>query len=114
MPRKPISEASFTIRVIKAARSNDWQVMHVPDEAMRSAQCPGFPDLVLAHQPCGRLIVAELKTNNRQSRPTPEQKFWLKAFKTTATPTFIWRPTDYPLIEQLLSNCLHCKEIYHG
>ena len=67
----------------------------------------GYPDLTLRHSERG-VIIAELKSDRRSSKPTTEQWEWLMAFKSSMTPpdnpcaryrVHLWRPKDWPAIE---------------
>lgn len=60
----------------------------------------GFPDLVLAHPEKGRVIYAELKSDN--GRVTPEQVSWLDALSACGQETYVWRPDDITEIARLL------------
>jgi hypothetical protein len=47
-----------------------------------------------------RLLVAELKVG--KNKPTAAQAEWLSAFRAAGVPAFVWRPQDWPAIEQAL------------
>ena len=104
-----ISERSFTNDVIRFARSHNWEVFHIHDQDSyenyrKIATGSGFPDLIL-HRSDGQgkalMLVAELKTEAASSVMRPEQEQWLAAYKQFI-PTFVWRPSDWANIEQIL------------
>ena len=70
----------------------------------------GWPDLVLVRPRDRRLIFAELKADG--AKPTPEQERVLEVLESLAFPilaeqvaqieVYLWRPSDWPIIEQVL------------
>ena len=58
----------------------------------------GFPDLILCRN--SRLVVAELKSDTGSM--TQEQRVWLAAFREAGAETYLWRPLNWPLIEEVL------------
>ena len=95
-PEAGISEEAFQQAVIDLAKSRLWRVYHTRD-SRKSAK--GFPDLVMVRG--GRIIVAELKRSEKE-QPTADQATWLEEFGKTAAETFLWRPADWPEIEEAL------------
>lgn len=70
----------------------------------------GFPDFVAHHEDHG-ILIAELKSDRRESKPTPEQWDWLIAFRQSLTPpdnpyaksrVHLWRPVHWPAINTQL------------
>ena len=47
------------------------------------------------------MIIAELKTDADNSAVRPNQEEWLRAYEQFV-PTFVWRPSDWPEIQQVL------------
>lgn len=99
------SEADFTAQVLELARIRGWRRAHFrPARTAKGWRTAvqgdgvGFPDLVLIRG--SRLVVAELKTN--RGRVRPEQSEWLAAFVTAGAETYLWRPSDWPEIEEVL------------
>jgi len=91
-----ISEKEFQAQVLDLAKLSGWFCYHTHD-SRRSA--PGFPDLVLARPP--RLVFAELKSE--EGRLRPEQGGWLAALgRCEAVEARLWRPSDWPEIEEVL------------
>ncbi len=95
--RPPIAEA--------IARLRGWRSAHFrPARTARGWRTAvqgdgrGFPDLLLVRGSV--LLAAELKAG--RGRPTPEQAAWLAALEAVGVRTFVWRPTDWPAIEQTL------------
>jgi hypothetical protein len=89
------TEKQFTRQVIELAQIFGWRVYHTW-LSIRSAS--GFPDLCLVRG--NRLIFAELKSE--RGAPTPAQKGWLEALKQTSAEVYLWRPSDFDMIVELL------------
>lgn len=85
----------------------------------------GFPDLNLRHDSLG-IIVAELKSDRTNSRPTAKQIDWLLTFAYSLRPptnpyapsrAHLWRPAHWPAIDTQLGlsvdptecTCYICK-----
>ena len=100
-PARIEGEASFTDRLVKAGRSKGWSVMHVPERWVAESTAAGFPDIMMIHY-CGRVIVAELKTDRQRSQPRDEQRFWLSSLKKYIPETYLWRPKHWELIMKRL------------
>jgi hypothetical protein len=66
-----------------------WTMMHSPR---------GFLDVVMVRGE--RLIFAELKTN--KGMLTPYQQEWLDALKETKAEVYIWRPSDFNKIIEIM------------
>lgn len=101
-PSEPVDEKDFMAEVVKRAKALGWLVYHT--YSSRKSQ-PGFPDLVLLR--AGVMVVAELKTE--KGKTTAEQDTWLEAFHNLAAVAavsnvrvFLWRPQDWPQIEEVL------------
>lgn len=95
---------------MQAARWLGWQAWHFHDSrrivsrggrhiAIGDRNAAGFPDLALAH-PVHGFAVAELKTETGRLRP--KQRVALAALEAAGVQTFLWRPSDWPLIEEFL------------
>lgn len=118
-----MTEKQFQDKVVAYAILNGWLVHHVKPGMTGRGQWltnvqghPGFPDLVLAHP--GRwdinpargpvrpqIMFAELKA--AKGRTSEAQKKWLQTLDeisvlTTGVYVEVWRPSDWPRIEQLL------------
>jgi hypothetical protein len=50
--------------------------------------------------PYGQLLVAELKVG--KNKVTDEQQAWLDDFAEAGVPAYVWRPTDWKQIEEIL------------
>lgn len=99
-PRTP--EKDFQALVVDVARLFGWLIFH-PYDSRRST--PGWPDLSMARE--GELVFAELKTQS--GRVSPEQQVWLDLLASTGNRAFLWRPSDWPEIVDVLSGG-HLKE----
>lgn len=104
---KPTSEDGFLGTVIELARLRHWLVYHQRPARTRNGWrtaiqgAPGFPDLVLVRPATGGLLFVELKTE--RGGLTSEQKTWLEALREVGLPVRVWRPRDWPEIEEALA-----------
>lgn len=91
-----VTEAQHQAAIVELARLAGWLVYYVPD----SRRCPaGFPDLVLCRPPV--LLLVECKTD--AGRVRPEQREWLAALhECDGVQVRVWRPRDWPEIEEML------------
>lgn len=89
------TEAQFQSKVIQWARLNGWMHYHTHD-SRRSPE--GFPDLVLVRPP--EIIYVELKSE--RGRETLRQGIWLETLKACHQETYLWRPSDWPVIQERL------------
>lgn len=90
-----IKEKEFQQSIIDLAKATGWYVYHTYD----SRRCtPGFPDLVLIKPPT--LLFREIKTET--GRLTDAQKKWLSMLDESGLNASIWRPTNWPEIEETL------------
>lgn len=102
--RLPVPEAGFQSAVIDLARLRGWHVMHArPARTAKGWRTPiqgdvGYPDLTLAR--LGWVIFAELKSSS--GRLTEAQAGWLRALTSPRTRAEVWRPVDWPHIEEVL------------
>ena len=96
-----VSEKVFMQQVIQLARLNQWMCYHTHD-SRRSE--PGYPDLTLCRPATqtapARLIYAELKAE--KGRLTKEQEAWLLALRQTPAEVYVWKPSCWAEIEQVL------------
>lgn len=88
------SEQAWMRQVIDAARLLGWHVYHTFDSRHST---PGFPDLVLVRD---RVIFAELKVAT--GKVSHHQRRWLELLRRAGQETYVWRPSDYPAVEQVL------------
>lgn len=95
--RPKISEAQFQRQVVQLAALCSWVCYHTHDSRRSN---PGFPDLVLAHHRLGLLFV-ELKTD--KGKLTPDQDRWRLVLIRAGADARVWRPRDWPEIEQTLT-----------
>jgi hypothetical protein len=109
-----VSEAAFQTGVIRLARSLNYEIYHHTTAGGKCRQCgtrssggrivtsKGFPDLVIARTDPPRLIYAELKS--QKGRIAPEQREWQERLEANGQEFYIWRPSDWPDIERILSS----------
>ena len=106
MSKSTLSETDFQNTIIEVAELHRWLVYHTHD-SRRSA--PGFPDLTMVRD--GMLIFAELKTE--KGKLTEDQAQWIAELdnvrlRTGATRVFLWRPSDWKEIEEVLRREPEC------
>ena len=96
-----VTEDSFKRMVIEYAQLHHWLVHHARPAMNRRGKWAtwqegdnGFPDLTLARR--GKVIFAELKSE--KGKPSDAQLGWLVSLPNS----FIWKPSDWPQIEELL------------
>jgi hypothetical protein len=90
-----VSEKAFQQQVMDLLLLCGWRAVHVYD-MRRSA--PGLPDILALRG--HRLVVAELKSERGVVRP--EQWEWLDAFAQAGAETFLWRPSDFEELTEVL------------
>jgi VRR-NUC domain len=92
------TEPDFQQMIIDRARFLGWRVHHDRRDDLGIGGDPGFPDLVLARQ--GRVIFAELKT--ARGKVSQQQTEWIGALNGIAVGVYVWRPADWPIIQEML------------
>ena len=92
------SEAHFQQRVINLARYLGWELRYHALDSMGSA--PGFPDWVLVNERLERVIFAELKSQHGAIKK--EQRRWHEVLRKCHQEAYIWRPSDWLQIQQVL------------
>ena len=102
-----IKESDWRTTVIEYAELRGWRVYHVTDvrKRLRSHTSVGFPDLVLARKHArlpfpGRIVFAELKSESGET--TEDQDVWLSLLKAADAEVYVWRPSDWFKVEELL------------
>ena len=90
-----ISEKNFEQLVKELARVNNWLYYHTYRSTHSTT---GFPDCVFVRG--NDLLFAELKTE--KGKVSPFQQQWLDTLANTQIPVYIWRPSDYEEICELL------------
>lgn len=100
------TEADLLRQVLELATTLGW--LHHHDFEQKNygrRSMKGFPDLVLVRG--RRLIFAELKSDKKSSKPSPDQEIWLEALREVARywvdmEVYLWRPRDWPeIVEEL-------------
>lgn len=99
-----MTEAQWQEQVIAFARLRAWLVAHFrPAQTSQGWRTPvtadgaGFPDLVLVRE---RVVVVELKSET--GRVSVEQRRWAIALKLAHAEHYLWRPSDWPQVEEAL------------
>lgn len=75
-----------------------WRSIHSP---------AGWPDCVLVRlEPEPRMIIAELKTDDKHSQPSESQYIWLYILQHLSAPVecYLWRPADIEEIAEILQD----------
>lgn len=91
-----VTERDFQGEVLRAAQLLKWRCYHTLDSRGSAA---GFPDLVMVRGP--RLVMAELK--RQKGTVSDAQQAWLDDLARVETlDTFLWRPADWPAVEEAL------------
>ena len=85
-------------KIIGLAEWLHLKVYHVSRSDKGIVSSKGFPDLVIAG-PMGT-VFAELKSQTGRVRP--EQQEWLSLLARSNDHVYVWRPADWPYIEQTL------------
>lgn len=100
------SESVFQRRVTELAEQHGWEWMHVgrvgkyaPNGAKGTLGI-GWPDLTLLRG--DTLVFAELKAQ-KAPPPTVSQQLVLARLGETGAGVFVWRPSDWPLILDVLT-----------
>jgi len=107
--RVPLTEAQFQKQVTDLATRLGWSWLHI--ERMGNDQGrwrtptsgplgTGWPDLVLIRR--GSLIFAELKAEGKYL--TEPQKQVRNLLDYTVHPYYVWRPSDFNQVLEVLSN----------
>lgn len=108
LPRQ--TEAQFQSQVLQLAKTLGWVWWHdaATNAPRRCTACgavrrgprntAGLPDLILVRG--NRLIWAELKAQDGQT--TPEQRAWIEALRAAGQTCFVWRPSDWDTITEVL------------
>ena len=105
----PITEREFQQQVTELASRLGWHWLHV--ERMGNAQGQwrtpvsgplgrGFPDLLMVRR--STFLFAELKAQGKY--PSELQKTALKILGLATPHCYIWRPSDFPQIVEVLTN----------
>jgi hypothetical protein len=91
-------EKDFQARVTHVAGLYGWKCYAIPDS--RRATIAGFPDLTLWHVGQSRIVFAELK--REKGRLSESQKIVLSELGTLGVEVYVWRPSDFDNIIELL------------
>jgi len=92
-----LSEKAFGQQLYDLARLLGWLVVRFPTW-QRTGATPGFPDILGVRR--GRVLFAELKAED--GKLTPAQRKWLWALAEAGAETYLFKPSSWPQIEQVL------------
>jgi hypothetical protein len=90
-----LTERAFMAQVLKYAELMRWRWYHT---YRSDKSAPGFPDLVLIRRP--RVLFVELKA--QRTPVTDAQLGWLIELRECGQETYIWRPSDWDIVERTL------------
>ena len=104
-----LREVDFLAQVTQLAEMRHWLWVHFrPAQTLKGWRTPvqgplgkGWPDLLLIRPKDGRRLAVELK-RDKAPDPTVEQWACLDALAQCGIPAFVWRPRDWPEIEETL------------
>ncbi len=97
LPLADEPESRFMARVLAFAKAQGYRTYH-PHRSDRST--PGWFDLAMA-RPGDKLVLAELKRTG--GKQTVAQRDWYEDLqRIERVETYLWHPTDWPLIEDIL------------
>ena len=91
-------EKDFQKRICHLGRLYGWKIYSVPDS--RRVSLSGYPDLTMWHVAQKRLIFAELK--REKGKLSESQKVVLAELETLGVEVYVWRPSDWDTILELL------------
>jgi len=92
---RPITEKAFLGQVRELARLRGW-MCYTTYNSMHSPK--GFLDLFMVRD--DRAIAAELKSE--RGKLTPGQKEWIAALNKTCVEVYVFRPSDFERIIEVL------------
>ena len=92
-----VTEDQFQKRITDLC---DWYHLRWHHEVDSRKSKSGFPDLVIVGPGWDAVLWAELKTD--KGRVSPEQREWLLALDDTGAEVRLWRPKDWPEIDEVL------------
>lgn len=103
---RAIPEKDFQRQVLALAKLRGWRTAHFRPAQKASGEWrtpvsgdgKGFPDTILIRG--SRLAIAELKSES--GRVATEQRAWLDAWRATGAEVYVWRPSDFAIIEEAL------------
>lgn len=93
-PEPEISEKEFDAKVVDYAERRGWLSYHTWN-SRRSAK--GFPDRVFVRE---RVVWAELK--DESGAMSKEQREWRDALQRAGAEWYLWRPSDWSRIVEIL------------
>ena len=99
-------EADFQRAITDLAELCGWRwIHHRPARTSKGWRTPvegshaaGFPDLLL----CGRSRVLYVEVKSERGRLSPAQEEWIEALRAAGQDVRVWRPSDWPEVQQTL------------
>src|SRR3989304_4659678 len=93
---RDIAEKDYAQQVYDLARYYHWRCYHTHDSRHSPA---GYPDLSMVHG--RRHVYAEIKAE--KGKLAPEQRAWLVALYEAGHEVFVWRPSYWWQVADVLS-----------
>jgi len=101
-----MTEVDWQRQVTEYARLRGWRWCHFrasrrADGSWRTAVAgdgAGWPDCVFVKD---RVVLAELKSES--GKLSPVQREWVDALEHAQAEVYVWRPSDWPEVERVLS-----------
>lgn len=98
-------ESDFETQIIELARLQGWLVHAERPALVKDGRWrtpirgdDGWPDLVMVRD--GRMVIAELKS--AKGKVSAMQQTWLTALGQTGAEVYLWKPSDWDTIEEVL------------
>ncbi len=106
-----MGEKDFLEQVIDLGHLYHWRIAHFRPSVNQRGQWStavqadgaGFPDLIMVRE--DRLLFAELKSE--KGKVSDSQYEWIDALKETNAEVYIWKPSDFDKIAEVLSRPSH-------
>src|SRR5690606_11011151 len=104
-----MTEIEFERKIVDLAHLMGWKVASFRPALTKAGNWvtpvkydgKGWPDLVLVHPGRG-VLIRELKSDN--GTVSKEQHEWIETLGLAGANVAVWRPSDWPRIEQILTN----------
>ena len=102
-----MTEDQFRQRVREYAALMGWGLQHHNSDSRRAD--PGWPDDVFCRPP--RLLIVEFKSQRGRLREA--QREWLVALDACGVEVALWRPSDWPEVQQVMGRGSEVRAVLH-
>lgn len=100
---RAVTEREHQSNVERTLTMYGWRYYHAPDNRPVNGRIQnvkaGFPDLIAVRG--ARQLAIELK--RQTGKTTPEQDQWLADFAAVGAECYVWRPSDYQTMHEVLA-----------